>query len=89
MSISSPRRVVGFAIADHMRAELVVEAFERGVAQRQPEPGLIHHSDGGSRYTSKAFQGALERVGATCGMGSKGDCFDSAVAESFFATLRN
>ena len=82
------RRVVGYALADHMRAELVVQAFDRAAKERKPEPGLIHHSDRGSQYTSKAFKKALRSVGARSSMGSKGDCFDNSMAESFFATLK-
>lgn len=82
------RRVVGYAMADHMRADLVTTAFQRAVAARQPAPGLIHHSDRGSQYASAAFQRALEAVGAVCSMSRKADCFDNAVAESFFGTIK-
>ena len=82
------RRVVGWAIADHMRTELALEAWEMAVRDRQPLPGLVHHSDRGSQYASHDYQDALKKRGALCSMSRKGDCWDNAVAESFFATLK-
>jgi len=82
------RRIVGWSMADHMRSELVVDALEMAVARRRPAPGLIHHSDQGSQYVSLAFGQAARDAGIARSMGSKGDCFDNAVAESFFATLK-
>ena len=82
------RRIVGWAMADHMRAELVVDALQMAVARRRPAPGLIHHSDQGSQYVSLAFGQAARDAGIARSMGSKGDCYDNAVAESFFATLK-
>lgn len=82
------RRIVGWSMADHMRAELVVDALQMGVARRRPNPGLIHHSDQGSQYVSLAFGQAARDAGIARSMGSKGDCYDNAVAESFFATLK-
>jgi putative transposase len=82
------RRIVGWSMADHMRAELVVDALQMAVARRRPDPGLIHHSDQGSQYVSLAFGQAAGDAGIARSMGSKGDCFDNAVAESFFATLK-
>ncbi len=82
------RRVVGLAIDDHMRSELVVDAFEDACRDRRPGPGLIVHSDRGSQYTSEAFREALRQTQADQSMGSKGDCYDNAVAESFHATLK-
>jgi putative transposase len=82
------RRIVGWAMADHMRAELVVDALRMGIARRRPDPGLIHHSDQGSQYVSLAFGQAAGKAGIARSMGSRGDCFDNAVAESFFATLK-
>ena len=83
------RRVVGYAIDDHMRAELVVEAFEMAVRRRGPVDGLVFHSDRGSQYTSARFREKLRQRGVRQSMGSVGDCFDNAVAESFFATLKH
>jgi putative transposase len=82
------RRIVGWSMADHMRAQLVVDALGMGVSRRRPDPGLIHHSDQGSQYVSLAFGQSARDAGIARSMGSKGDCFDNAVAESFFATLK-
>jgi putative transposase len=82
------RRIVGWSMADHMRAELVVDALQMAVARRRPAPGLVHHSDQGSQYVSLAFGQAARDSGIARSMGSKGDCYDNAVAESFFATLK-
>jgi putative transposase len=82
------RRVVGWSLADHMRAELVVDALQMAVQRRRPAPGLVHHSDQGSQYVSLAFGQAARDAGIARSMGSKGDCYDNAVAESFFATLK-
>ena len=82
------RRVVGWAIADHMQTELALDALRMAVRQRRPKPGLIHHSDRGSQYASKAYRDELTGNGMVCSMSRKGDCWDNAVAESFFATLK-
>ena len=82
------RRIVGWSMADHMRSELVVDALAMAIARRRPKPGLIHHSDQGSQYVSLAFVQAAREAGIARSMGSRGDCFDNAVAESFFATLK-
>jgi putative transposase len=81
------RRVVGWAMADHLRAELVVGALEMAVWNRRPASGVIHHSDHGCQYTSLLFGERCLAVGIRCSMGSVGDCYDNAMAESFFATL--
>ena len=80
------RRVVGWAMAAHLRTELVLEALEMALWQRRPEE-VIHHSDRGSQYTSVAFGRRCEEAGVKPSMGSTGDCFDNALAESFFASL--
>ena len=82
------RRVVGWAMADHIRSELVVDALQMAIWHRRPAPGAIHHSDHGSTYTSWAFGHRLREAGLLGSMGSIGDCFDNSVAESFFATLQ-
>ena len=82
------RRIVGWAIADHLRAELVVDALEMAVARRRPDAGLVHHSDQGSQYTSLIFTRRCRAVGIDVSMGSRGDCFDNAVLESFHASLK-
>jgi putative transposase len=81
------RRVVGWAMADHLRTELVVDALDMAIWNRRPEPGLVHHSDQGCQYTSLAFGRRLRESEIVASMGSVGDCFDNAVTESFFATL--
>lgn len=80
------RRIVGWAMAEHLRTELVIEAVEMALWRRRPN-GVIHHSDQGSQYTSLAFGRRLREAGMTASMGSRGDCFDNAMAERFFATL--
>ena len=80
------RRVVGWAMATHLRTELVIEALEMAVAQRRPD-AVVHHSDQGCQYTSLAFGARCRNWGVALSMGSVGDCFDKAMAESFFATL--
>jgi transposase InsO family protein len=82
------RRVVGWAVADHMRTELVLEALDKAVVLRRPSRGLVVHSDRGVQYASHAHQAALRKHGMICSMSRKGNCWDNAVAESFFATLK-
>ena len=82
------RRVVGWAVADHMRTELVIEALQMAVRRRRPAPGLIHHSDRGSQYASHEYRRLLDTHGFLCSMSRRGNCYDNAVAESFFGTLK-
>jgi putative transposase len=82
------RRIVGWSVADHMRTELVVDALQMALAQRRPQPGLTFHSDQGSQFVSLNFGKQARAAGIAQSMGSKGDCYDNAVAESFFATLK-
>jgi len=82
------RRVVGLAMADHLRASLAAEALEMAVTQRRPAPGLVFHSDRGCQYTSSEFRGLLARHGLVQSLSRPGQCWDNAVAESFFATLK-
>lgn len=82
------RRVVGWAPADHMRAELVGEALEMAFATRRPPRGVIFHSDRGCQYTSKDYRQLADAHGVRLSLGRKGECWDNAVAESFFATLK-
>ena len=83
------RRVVGWAAADHMRLELVLEALRMALGLRQPDVGgLTHHSDRGSQYAAHDYRAALADGGIICSMSRKGNCWDNAVAESFFATLK-
>jgi len=80
------RRVVGWAMATHLRTELVLEALDMAVVQRRP-PAVIHHSDQGCQYTSLAFGRRCREAGVRPSMGSVGDAYDNALCESFFATL--
>jgi transposase InsO family protein len=80
------RRIVGWAMANHLRTEVMLDALTMAVAQRRPE-GVIHHSDQGSQYTSIAFGNRSREMGVQISMGSVGDCYDNAMVESFFATL--
>jgi putative transposase len=80
------RRVVGWAMANHMRKELVVDALNMAIYRRRPK-AVVHHSDHGSQYTSIAFGKRCSEAGVTMSMGSVGDCYDNAMCESFNATL--
>jgi transposase InsO family protein len=82
------RRVVGFAVADHMRTSLVVEALAMALQSRRPAPGLIFHTDRGSQYTSAAFRELLAKHQVRQSLSRPRQCWDNAVAESFFATLK-
>ena len=82
------RLVVGWSFAERFTTELVLNALEMALWNRQPAEGVIHHSDHGSQYTSLAFGQGLEHSGVLGSMGSVGDALDNAVAESFFATLQ-
>jgi putative transposase len=81
------RRVVGWSMADHLRTELVLDALDMAISQRQPAPGLVCHSDHGCQYTSFAYGRRLAASELVASMGTVGDALDNAVAESFFATL--
>ena len=80
------RRIVGWAMATHLRTELVLAALNMALGQRRPA-AVIHHSDQGSQYTALAFGQRCKAAGVRPSMGSVGDCFDNAMCESFFATL--
>ena len=82
------RRVVGWATSAINDRALALDALERALAARRPAPGLVHHSDRGSPYASADYRRALRQRGITASMSRSGDCWDNAVAESFFATLK-
>jgi putative transposase len=82
------RRVVGWATADHLRAELACDALRMALGQRKPEGELLHHSDRGVQYASGAYQSLLAAHGIEPSMSRKGDCHDNAVVESFFSTAK-
>lgn len=81
------RRIVGWAMAEHLRTELVLSALEMALWNRRPAQGVVHHSDQGSQYTSVAFGQRCQTAGVLPSMGACGDCYDNAITESFFATL--
>lgn len=82
------REIVGMAMADHMRTELVDNALQMAVRQHRPQPGTLHHSDRGSQYTSADYQQALATAGMHVSMSRTGSCLDNAPMESFWATLK-
>jgi putative transposase len=82
------RRVVGWAMAEHMESRLVVGALAMAVERRLPDEGLLAHSDRGSQYASEHYQLLLARHGITCSMSRRADCWDNAPMESFFASLK-
>jgi len=82
------RRVVGWSMATRMESRLVVDAMQMAIRQRIPESGLITHSDRGSQYASEHYQSFLAERGIECSMSRKGNCYDNAPMESFFASLK-
>lgn len=82
------RRVVGWATADNLRTDLVEQALRNAVTQRRPDPGVIFHSGRGCQYTSGQYARAAADAGMRLSVGRKGQCWDNAVAESFFATIK-
>lgn len=83
------RRGVGWAMADHLRTELALDALQLALRQRRPPAGvLMHHTDRGCQYTAKAYQAVLAAHGITASMSRSGNCYDNALAESFNATLK-
>jgi transposase InsO family protein len=82
------RRVVGWATSRNVDRHLALAALAMALRQRQPDSGLVHHSDRGSTYASEDYRKALEAGSIKCSMSRKGDCWDNAVAESFFASLK-
>ena len=82
------RRVVGWAFGAEATAALAVTALQRALTSRRPPAGMLHHSDQGTQYTSAAYQALLETHGLRCSMSRAGNCWDNAVAESFFHSLK-
>ena len=81
------RLVVGWSMAGHLRTELILDALDMAISRRRPGDGLVHHSDRGTQYTSLAFGRRCREAGIALSMGSVGDAYDNALAESFFASL--
>jgi putative transposase len=82
------RRIVGWAMADHVRAELCTDALAMALERRSPGAGLVHHSDRGVQYACDEYQGLLGEHGITCSMSRRGDCYDNAAMESFNSTFK-
>jgi transposase InsO family protein len=82
------RRIVGWQMADHLKSELTCDALRMAIKRRVPARGLICHSDRGVQYACREYRRLLERHGLICSMSRRGDCYDNAPAESFFATLK-
>ncbi len=82
------RRVVGWATGTTLATALPLAALRRALAHRRPAPGLLHHSDRGVQYASAAYQAVLARHGLRCSMSRRGNCYDNAVVESFFSSLK-
>ena len=82
------RKVVGWQVEDHLESSLVTEALKQARQRRGPAPGLLHHSDRGVQYASRAQRALLATYHITTSMSRKGNCYDNAMAESFFATLK-
>jgi transposase InsO family protein len=82
------RKVVGWSMSASMTAEIVVDALQMAIDRRRPQANLLHHSDRGVQYAAYAFQALLEGNGIECSMSGKGNCYDNAVKESFFHTLK-
>jgi len=82
------RKIIGWAIADHMRAELIESALNMAMLLRRPQKGLLHHSDQGIQYASQQYQAALMNAGVIVSMSRKGNCWDNAVMERVFGSLK-
>jgi len=82
------RKVVGWSMSERIDTELVKSALQMATTQRSPGPGLLHHSDRGVQYASDGYQRALDDLGMVCSMSRKGDCWDNAMMESFFGSLK-
>src|SRR5581483_8130463 len=82
------RRIVGWSMSEQRDEQFVTAAFQMAIAQRHPKAGLLHHSDRGSQYTRLGYQALLKRHGVEVSMSRKGNCYDNAMMESFFGTLK-
>jgi putative transposase len=83
------RKIVGWSMAEHLRAELPADALSMAVARRRPDAGLLHHSDRGVQYACDDYQHLLQSHGMEVSMSGRGDCWDNAAMESFWSTLKN
>ena len=82
------RKIVGWAMADHLRTELPLAALAMAIAIQRPGVGLIHHSDRGAQYASAEYRKMMQSAGFRASMSRKADCYDNAPMESFFHTLK-
>jgi putative transposase len=82
------RKIVGWSMVNNLKTELVLDALNMAIYNRRPQPGLIHHSDRGSQYTSVEFGSRLKEAGLLPSMGSVADAYDNSMAESFVSTLK-
>jgi putative transposase len=82
------RKIVGWSMADHLRSELCLDALSMALMQRRPEQGLLHHSDRGVQYACESYRQMLAENGIEASMSRTGNCYDNAVMESFFSTLK-
>ena len=82
------RRVVGWSVGPNVDQDLTLRSLDMALTERRPPPGLVHHSDRGVQYAATAYRRKLDEAGAVCSMSRKGNCWDNAVAESFFSTLK-
>lgn len=82
------RRIVGWSMAEHMRAELCLDALDMAVLHRRPGPGVLHHSDRGVQYCCDAYRGRLDELSFVASMSRTGDCYDNAAMESFWGTFK-
>jgi transposase InsO family protein len=83
------RRIVGWATSDRLKRDLALKALRRAIALRRPEPGLIHHSDRGSQYCSHDYRRLLRQAGMIASMSGKGNCYDNAMVETVFKTIKS
>ena len=83
------RKIIGWSLKDHMKKDLVIDALRMALQKRQITKGLLHHSDRGSQYASDKFQSILANQSIQCSMSRKGECYDNAVVESFFKSLKS
>ena len=82
------RKVVGWSMTDHLKADGMADALKMAIARRKPGEGLLHHSDRGVQYACELYRDLLERHGITASMSRPGNCYDNAVVESFFGTIK-
>jgi putative transposase len=83
------RRIIGWAVSNRLKKSLATTALSRAITMRQPKPGLIHHSDRGSQYCSHEYQSLLKQNNITPSMSGKGNCYDNAMVETVFKTIKN